>query len=239
MTPTYNLIFCFHTMTLHTDTGTTTVNVMGLLLIIIIVAFAIAFAKILGPLWSRGREEVPITFVWNLIDKFNGQRQVGDQFAVLVLSSGRNNVGRMRFRPCDHSNNPLVDSHHALYPLQDQYENYIAARPDRVLSKFGYRSVHAEELILTEFDSLFSAYRRVEGCDPTYIVLYSWMMPCSHCTSAIIVQSNNHLNSQIIVVYTIDWTEISEQENDNNRARLRAAGIKVQRVKYNRKLPPA
>ena len=236
MIPTYNLIFCFHTMTLHTDTGTTTVNVMGLLLIIIIIALIVV---ILRALWSRGREEVSITFVWNLIDKFNGQRQVGDQFAVLVLSSGRDNIERMRFSPCDHSNNPLVDSHHALYPLQDRYENYIAARPDRVLSKFGYRSVHAEEMILTEFDSLFSAYRRVEGCDPTYIVLYSWMMPCSDCTSAIIVQSNKHLNSQIVVVYTIDWTEISEQENDDNRVRLRAAGIKVQRVKYDRKLPPA
>jgi len=244
MIPTYNLIFYFHTMTLHTDTGTTTVNVMGLLLIIILIAL-IAFIIILRALWSRGREqctrreEVSITFVWNLIDKFNGQRQVGDQFAVLVLSSGRDNIEIMRFRPCDHSNNPLVDSHHALYPLQDQYENYIAARPDRVPSKFGYRSVHAEEMILTEFDSLFSTYRRVEGCDPTYIVLYSWMMPCSDCTSAIIVWSNKHLNSQIVVVYTIDWTEISEQENDDNRVRLHAAGIKVQRVKYNRRLPPA
>ena len=161
MIPTYNLIFYFHTMALHTDTGTTTVNVMGLLLIIIIIALIVV---ILRALWSRGREEVSITFVWNLIDKFNGQRQVGDQFAVLVLSSGRDNIGRMRFSPCDNSNNPLVDHRHTLYPPQCQYENYIVGRPDRVWSyiRLWYKSVHAEEIILSQFDSLLSAYRRAE-----------------------------------------------------------------------------
>jgi len=35
----------------------------------------------------RSREEVPVEFIQNIIDKFNGQRQVGDQFAVVVLSN--------------------------------------------------------------------------------------------------------------------------------------------------------
>ena len=35
----------------------------------------------------RSREEVPVAFIQNVIDKFNGQRQVGDQFAVVVLSN--------------------------------------------------------------------------------------------------------------------------------------------------------
>ena len=176
---------------------------------------------------ERRGKKVPVTFIRTIIDKFNGQRQVGDQFAVVVLSSETElrNIGRMRFRPCDASNNPLVDSHHTLSP-QHQYGNYIVARPDKV---------HAEEIILSEFDSLLNAYSR----NPTYIMLYSWMMPCSDCTSAIIALCNSHLNSQIIVVYTIDWKEISDEENETNRARLCAVGIIVQKVRYHPRLPPA
>ena len=189
----------------------------------------------------RSREEVPVAFIQNVIDKFNGQRQVGDQFAVVVLSRERElrHIGRTKFQPCDNSNNPLVDRRHTLYPPQCQYKNYIVGRPDRVWSyiRLWYKSVHAEEIILSQFDSLLSAYRRAEECDPTYIILYSWMMPCSDCTSAIIALSNSHLNLQTVVVYTIDWKEISREENETNRARLRAAGIIVQRVGYDRRLP--
>ena len=185
---------------------------------------------------SRG-EEVPVTFIQNIIDKFNGQRHVGDQFAVVVLSSERvlNDIGRMRFWPCDYLYNPLVNCHHLFYPPPHQYVNYIVARPER---QFWCRSVHAEEIILSEICSLLWAYRRAEGRNPTYILFYSWMMPCSNCTSALITLSYN-LNSKIVVVYTIDWKGISEEENDENRDWLYAAGIIVERVGYSPPLPPA
>ena len=185
---------------------------------------------------SRG-EELPVTFIQNVIDKFNGQRQVGDQFAVVVLSSERvlKDIGRLKFWPCDYLYNPLVNSQYIFYPPPHQYVNYIVARPER---QFWCRSVHAEEIILSEICSLLWAYRRAEGRNPTYILFYSWMMPCSNCTSAIITLSYN-LNSKIVVVYTIDWKGISEEENDENRDWLYAAGIIVERVGYSPPLPPA
>jgi len=187
---------------------------------------------------EKAGEEVPVRFVQNIIDKFNGQRQVGDQFAVVVLSSERvlKDIGRMTFWPCDYLYNPLVNCHHIFYPPRHQYENYIVGCPVR---QFWYRSVHAEEIILSEIDSLLWAYRRAEGRGPTYILLYSWMMPCSNCTSAI-VTLNDCLSSQIAVVYTIDWKGVaSEEEYDGNQDWLYAAGIIVERVRYSSLLPPA
>ena len=192
--------------------------------------------------WSTGglrAEEVPIGFIQTIIDKFNGQREVGDQFAVVVLSRERElrDFGRMTFRPCDHTHNPFVNCQHIFYPPRQHYGNYVVARPGR---RFWYESVHAEMIILSEMDSLLEAYRRAEGCDPTYILLYSWMMPCSECTSAIItLRGSLSMNSQIVVAYTIDWKGISEEENDYNRDWLYAAGIIVQKVEYDFVLPPA
>ena len=58
----------------------------------------------------RSREEVPVAFIQNVIDKFNGQRQVGDQFAVVVLSRERElrHIGRTKFQPCDKPITPLL-----------------------------------------------------------------------------------------------------------------------------------
>jgi len=55
-------------------------------------------------------------------------------------------------------------------------------------------------------------------------------MPCYDCTSAIIALNNSHLNSQTVVMSTIDWKEISEEKNETNRAWLCAAWMIVQRV---------
>jgi len=199
------------------------------------------------PQTARGRrkeEKVPFTFVQNIINKFNGQRQVGDQFAVVVLSNEKelSNIGRMRYRPCDDFNNSLVDSRRTFNPPLDTCENYIVARPGRVRDRFLNRSAHAEEIILLQLKSLLKANRsrrsRAERHDPTFIVLYSWMMPCSTCTRAIIKQSKS-LNSKIVVVYTIDWKWMNDDENVINRAHLREAGIMVQKGWYSFPLPPA
>ena len=41
----------------------------------------------------------------------------------------------------------------------------------------------------------------------------------------------------VVVVYTVDWKEISYDENEGNRRRLREAGIRVIRAAYDTRLP--
>ena len=175
-----------------------------------------------------------------VIPGFEGQRQQGDQFAVLLLipESDLNNINLMSLQPLDNNQQPLVNKANCYCPNRQRYRNYVAARPR--LNCQG-TAVHSEITLLQELPHLWEAFVRSYGYTPSYVILYSWMMPCPYCTERICqtLQNTAYENTSVIVAYTIDWKKISVAENKKSRDTLQAAGIKVEQVRYDSHLPPA
>ena len=167
-----------------------------------------------------------------VIPGFEGQRQQRYQFAVLLLIPERdlNNIHSMNFQPQDNNQQPLVNNAYHYWPSPTHYRNYVAARPQGTL--------HSEITLLQELPHLWEAFVANYRVIPSYVILYSWMMPCPDCTERI-CQTFQNTNTSVIVAYTIDWKEIPDDDNEKSRNRLQASGIKVEKVKYDPYLPPA
>ena len=175
-----------------------------------------------------------------VIPGFEGQRQQRYQFAVLLLipESDLNNINLVSLQPQDINQQPLVDNANCYCPNRTCYRNYVAARPH--LNHKGI-AVHSEETLLQELPHLWAAFVASYGFIPSFIILYSWMMPCPHCTEQICrtLQDPKYENTSVIIAYTIDWKKCSDVENEESRDKLQAAGIKVEQVEYSSYLPPA
>ena len=165
-----------------------------------------------------------------IIPNFHKQREEGDQFAVLIIEASLRNIV---FQPCDNTGRPHVDRDHPFYPPTYQCVNYIAARPHKAM---GF-TIHTEKILMQQLESLWANYRKNFHAYPNHIILYSWMMPCSHCTQAIIGKMSKYTSTGKVVAYTINWKGIPEDENENNRTCLQQAGIHVIRVRYSQCLP--
>ena len=175
-----------------------------------------------------------------VIPNFHGQRQEGYQFAVLILAGKLKNL---HFYP-NHNGTPLVDNTFPMYPLcpgypnQPWHVNYLVARPLEIPNVI--RRVHCEETLFSHLHCLqVSCEQHV--CKAEHIILYSWMQPCTTCTTYIIdvLQANNFQQARKTIAYTIEWEELSAQANWQNRQRLINAGIHIQKVVYPHWLPPA
>ena len=170
-----------------------------------------------------------------VIPGFAGQRQeYHDQFAVLLLipESELNSINHVIFQPHCSNQHPFVNNANFYYPNRSCYGNYVAARPGQV---------HSEITLLEELPHLWKAFQdRYRGV-PSYIILYSWLMPCPDCTQEICwtLQGTRFENTPVIVAYTTDWIEYSRVENQKSRDKLQAAEIHVEHVKYQEDLPPA
>ena len=160
-----------------------------------------------------------------IIPFFNQQRLAGDQFAVLIVTSSTVSVKRTRFKPSNWWpwGQPLTDSSQSTYPPRAQISNYVVARPED--------GNHAERLLLDNLNTVLTQY------DPPPLVLfYTWTMPCTGCTMAIVRALGNMKN--VALVYTTDRKEINEGENKKNRNKLAECGIQVIKVEYDQGLPP-
>ena len=170
-----------------------------------------------------------------IIPAFQHQRQRGYQFAVLLLipESDVHNINNLShwLWPMDNIHGlPLVNSANRYCPNRQLYRNYVSARPQGAL--------HSEDTLLDELPYLRDAFENHYGSVPSCIILYSWMMPCPYCTMRI-CQTFQDINIPVIVAYTIDWPKISADDNERSRNQLRAAGIRVERINYGRRLLPA
>ena len=134
----------------------------------------------------------------------------------------------MLFAGTKHPGNQLVNHSVPSFPdHNNDFVNYIVAHPDHTQ----HPTVHAEMILLQRFQTLRNKY-------PT-MILYSWMMPCSGCTNALIQSLENYTcGSDVVIVYTIDWKGESAHNNQKNRKNLRQAGIQVYQVRYHLTLPP-
>ena len=166
-------------------------------------------------------------FMKKVISLFHGQRLQGDQFAVLLFTteSRLNRMGEMQFQPRD----PLVNNRYPYFP-RDNLGNYIVARPDE--------GDHCEKIIFHQRRLLHNAYRNV---NPKCIILYSWILPCTGCTNEILRYYRNISppRPKMIVIFTVHWDELTDEENERNIDRMRQAEIIVERVRYFPGLPPA
>ena len=164
-----------------------------------------------------------------VIPGFFRQRDKGhSEFAVLLLPKAEtlSDIGQVDLLP----RKPLVKRKQPFYPTVSQgHVNYMVARPDQ--------ANHCEATLLRHLPALWSSCKRKGAYTPTHIILYTWIQPCAGCTSAIIQTLSGYPAStlapaKVVVVYTVRWKRISEEENEYNKKRLVDSGISVIRVKF-------
>ncbi len=180
--------------------------------------------------------QIPAFTVKSFIPKAEGQR-TSWQFAAMILLSKIEckNLQNFRYKPSNNDRLP-IDTSMSFIPLKEEFNNYIAARPEhgvigRVAEYYNLTSTkHAENIILEQFEDLLQGYGRENKKDLASIILYSWIMPCTQCVTKIINTLGNR-KQEITVVYTIHDKE-SKQVQKNNRSRLQQAGFSVEQVLY-------
>ena len=201
-----------------------TITVLGLVVAIIIVAISLVLG--LSHFRASGNSEKDlVAFVrTKIIPFFHQQRKIGDQFAVLLVTSSTTSIKRTKFKPSKGWwGQPLTDSSHCTFPPRAQISNYVVARPDD-----GH---HAERLLLDNLNTVLTLYD-----PPPLVLLYTWTMPCTGCTTAIVRALGNMKN--VVLVYTANKKEINVDENARNRNKLVESGIQVLQAQYDEGLPP-
>ena len=152
-----------------------------------------------------------------------------DQFAVLIFTAESTSMGEIEFQAPGHTTH-LVDNTYPYFPRHN-LKNYLVVRPG-----MGH---HCEKILLDHEDQLWNAYTD-HPTGPKCIILYSWLLPCSECTSKILTyHTHTRPAVKLIVVFTSGWRRQSNSVNLNNIARMQEAGIDVHQVSYSRHLPPA
>ena len=165
-------------------------------------------------------------FIQNVIELFNGQRLKKDQFAVLIFTAEST---WSRIQAPSHTTH-LVDKTYSYFPRYN-LKNYLVARPDK-----GH---HCEKILLDQEYQLWNGYKEDHRTGPKCIILYSWLLPCSDCTSEILTYHTDiRPTVKLIVVFT-SGCYLDESENVKNITRMQGAGIVVYKVSYSRRLPPA
>lgn len=147
---------------------------------------------------------------YDMIMKFEGQRQVKFQFFVVVLVSEDDlrDLQHMTFHPHNHtlSQLPLINNQNLSMPEPGNYGNYIVAR-------FESCAYHSEEVVFgpkydNPFHQLWLAYTdKNGGRSPKAILLYSWNFPCSRCTKLIVGELSKKLysDSHVMLAYSRIW----------------------------------
>ena len=124
--------------------------------------------------------------------KFKGQSR-GKQYAVVDFWSSKDFLTGFR----DHFSHATVDSTQMSMPPVSDFTSFIVARP---LRKRKGKVKHAERIILNQLDNLYMAYKLFSGESPLVIYLYSYLMPCTKCASAIADKLSTHPYSNILVL---------------------------------------
>lgn len=161
-----------------------------------------------------------------IIPKFSSQRQENNEmFAVLVLSriSSLEEIREVKFKLITFNGQPLVNSRLITYPQEYRYENYVVARSGKTR--------HPEALITKQVPKLVQAYGKSERCylrnpAPKFGLLYSWFLPCSHCTDLIIERLSGVCKKEMVLAYS----HLGGEGDEMNSKRLTDAGFTVVRV---------
>ena len=173
----------------------------------------------------------PLRFIeQQVIPRFKDQRE-RSQFAVAILCTKEeceNDLQAINYSPSNWQGYPILDSRQIGMPTKyDDFDNYIVSRP------WKREDFHAEELLIPELDHLYSAFKSKHNEAPSYIILYTWITPCSSCAQMILDKLSQppYRDTPRLVAYT---TNTQKRGDDIRGARdsLRIAGIKVIHVPY-------
>ena len=173
-----------------------------------------------------------ITF--RIIPYFCHQRKTKLQFAVVLLLSEKqlDDIRKISFYPSDFFGWPVIDSTFALMPqTRADYGNYLTARPSirhhSEVALFGRDSV-----VDSPFSHLWSAYVERHRAKPDCVLIYSWNLPCSHCTDVIIrsLREEPYNLTSVIVTHTKCWSREREAVHEKSREKLSRENIAVEQV---------
>ena len=162
-----------------------------------------------------------------VIPLFEKQREKS-QFAAIILCSRDDcdsELQRIKYSPSDSFRRPLTDSTQPMMPNENSdFDNYITAKP--------YEGHHAEHILLSQIDNLYAAFTSKHG-KPYYIILYTWITPCSNCAKLIIEKLSQQPYSDIprVVAHTTN-THKKGDDVQTAKHRLREAGITVLEVPH-------
>ena len=167
-----------------------------------------------------------------VIPMFENQRE-RSQFATIILCSKedcKDNLETIEYTPSDWLGGPLLDNKQPRMPAKySDFDNYITARP--------YGGLHAEHNLIPQLDHLYSAFVSKHNEAPSYIILYTWITPCSSCAQMILDKLSQppYRDTPRLVAYT---TNTHKRGDDIRGARdsLRKDGITVLEVPHE-KLP--
>ena len=178
-------------------------------------------------------------FIQTVVDKFHSQRIEQYQFAVMFLMSNKDSHA---FKFINKGDIALTNNEEAMWPPDEEIANYIVARVNR--ETHPGTSIHSEESLINRTAKLFESYQNAFHSQPSFLVLFSWLMPCKHCTSRFIhmVYENPACAAtlrptQVIVAYVCDYWKEDLQVARESRTKLREKGAVVVKVPYDKELP--
>ena len=142
------------------------------------------------------------------------------QYAAIVLFTEDNEEAFEYAPPVE------VNPEKPFVPQKEDFNNYIMARPN----KSHGRTEHAERIIMNNFKSLKKKFKNKNHKDPVKIILYSWLMPCTDCTRAIIsgLSGLAQKGVKVELYYTCDYDDRDTQTE--NRFRLEDSKISVDQI---------
>ena len=155
-----------------------------------------------------------------LVNRFEGQRKEKYQFAVLILSSETDASKIERGKIWAKKGVVDTNSAYSTHPRDIELNNFMVARP--------HGPYHAEKLLMDKFNKL-----RSKNKDCKTIVLYTWLLPCNSCAEEI-AKVLGPYEGEVIVLYTSIVKDMHNE--DDSKDKLRNAGIKLEKVHYDKDL---
>ena len=177
-------------------------------------------------------------FIQRLVYLFEQQRSIGQyQFTVLFLSplpfkdiSITNTVFQTQMgvvsTPAE-----ATDRSHPLFPMEDNFCNYMTARPH------GRR--HAEVRLMKRWERLLCTYESLGRPSCRSIVIYTWLLPCMQCTEAIAESFLPYIMAgqyEVTVVYTCKQRDLTDEAVAKIQSCFELSGIEVCYVPFDQRL---
>lgn len=166
-----------------------------------------------------------------VIPKFEGHRSKR-QFAVLIFSPLEfadisQTVLHEAVKP--NGTTAFTNPRDVFFPnYESDFTNFIVARPKH----FWFREKKHAEISIFDFGKLEDLCGGNDG-DIKTLLLFSWYMPCTACTTRIIKEKGSlGKKRRMVVVYSDKWKKDSKDDVKSNRERLNKEGITVAQVVY-------
>ena len=210
------------------------------------------YPEIIYLLWSVSIErplDVPNKLdkfvVERIIPYFNCQRKANYlQFAVVLFLSESDlaDIMQTRFTPSDPFTwRPIVNNSFSLMPQDPaNYGNYITARPSNKYHSEVKLFEQCSDLTDTPFYHLWRSYVKQNGDYPECVLIYSWNLPCSHCTDVIIksLAKEPYSRVNVVVAHTAVWGKEKAAEHETNKRKFKSKNITVKQIPYSVHLQP-